>query len=95
MTTDSLVFIAPLETVAPVCSRCGQLVWSRRDRLIDSRGRMRCPAPWWRRLLVVDPHTVEPVSGVDVVRHVFRMALAGMGVFAFAALAVNVVSFWY
>lgn len=88
--------IAPLETVAPTCSRCGQMLWRSPDDWIDSRGRTRCPAPWWRRLILLDLHTTDPLAdGADLVRSASRMVLAGMGVFAFAALAANVVSIWY
>ena len=92
-----MTLIAPVETVAPCCSRCGQLVWQSPDAwLIDSHGQTRCPAPWWRRMILLDPHTVEPpADGADLVRSGSRMVLTGMVVFALAAVAVNVASIWY
>jgi len=96
MTLAPQTYIAPLDTFAPSCDRCGRLLWwSPEAWLIDSRGQTRCPTPWWRRLLVVEQHTIEPSFGTDLVRIVLRTVLAGTGLYFSAVLAVTVASIWY
>lgn len=96
MTLAPQTEIAALETFAPCCARCGRLLWwSPEAQLIDSRGKTRCPAPLWRRLLVVEQHTIEPSFGADLVRMVLRTVLTGTGLYFSAILASTVVSIWY
>ena len=48
------------------CARCGRLLWWSREAwavapwLVDSDNHTTCPAPWWRRLLLLaEPHTLS------------------------------------
>ena len=88
--------VVPIAAVGPCCFRCGQLVWRSPDaRLIDSRGRTTCPAPWWARPLVANVHSVEPVSVfADLGLAAVRAALAGTALFVAAVLVATVLAVW-